>query len=76
MEDTLHKKPCYKITDENGIEMFVDEYGDIQFADVASPPTRYGVYSTFGRTELNDTTTGSSLSVAQSSDANMLLSGN
>lgn len=76
VEDTLHKKPCYKITDENGIEMFVDEYGDIQFADVSSPPTRYGVYNAFGRTELTDSSAGNIFGVAQSSDANMLLSGN
>ena len=64
--------PCYKITDENGIEMFVDEHGDIQFADLINPPTRYGSYDTLGRTNL----TTHNYEIAQSSTDNMLLSGN
>ena len=71
-DDSRKEKPCYKITDENGIEMFVDEHGDIQFADLPAPPTRYGSYDTLGRTNL----TTHNYEIAQSSTDNMLLSGN
>ena len=74
-DKNTNKTPYYKITDENGIEMFVDQYGDIQFADLSAPPTRYGTYSTFGRKELDDPTNGNSYNVPQSSYDNMLLSG-
>ena len=74
-DKNTNKTPYYKITDENGIEMFVDEHGDIQFADLSAPPTRYGTYSAFGRKELDDPTNGNSYDVPQSSYDNMLLSG-
>jgi len=70
-EDTAKKTPYYKVTDENGIEMFVDERGDIQFADLPAPPTRYGTYDNFDRTDFS--TEG--YKVLQSSADNMLLSG-
>ena len=71
-KDKATGKTCYKITDENGIEMFVDkEHGDIQFADLPAPPTRYGTYDNFDRTDFS--TEG--YKVLQSSADNMLLSG-
>jgi len=61
----------YKITDENGIEMFVDARGDIQFADLPVAPTNYGKYDNFGRTEF----TMEDYDILQTSPDNMLLSG-
>ena len=49
--DTNKTKPCYKTTDENGIDMFVDELGDIQFSQIDNPK-KCGIYDTFGRTNL------------------------
>ncbi len=50
-DDTKQTKPCYKTTDENGIDMFVDELGDIQFSKIDNPK-KCGTYDTFGRTNL------------------------
>ena len=61
----------YKITDENGIEMFVDARGDIQFADLPVAPTNYGKYDNFDRTDFST----HNYDVLQTSPDNMLLSG-
>jgi len=69
--DTAKKNPFYKITDENGIEMFIDARGDIQFADYSAAPKNYGSYNNFGRKNL----TTHNYDVLQYSAENMLLSG-
>ena len=64
---------CYKITDENGIEMFVDERGDILFEklDTSVAPKRYGTYDNFERTDFST----ENYKVLKESANNMLLSG-
>ena len=39
---------------ENGIEMFVDVYGDIQYKELDETPHKIGTYDNFGRTDLYD----------------------
>ena len=39
---------------ENGIEMFVDVYGDIQYKELDETPHKIGTYYNFGRTDLYD----------------------
>lgn len=46
-------KACYETIDENGIKMFVDEHGDIQFADYNDAPKKCGTFDNFGRTEFS-----------------------
>ena len=61
----------YKIK-ENGIEMYVDNYGNVQYMDYLDAPKNYGKYDNFGRTDF--TTHG--YKVLKESAENMLLSGN
>ena len=60
-----------KITDENGIEMYVDNYGNVVCVD-DDPPTDCGKYDNFGRTEFSI----QNYIVESMSSTNMLLSGN
>ena len=60
----------YRVTDENGINMFVDDQGDIATVKLNDPPTKYGDFSNFGRTDF--TTHG--YKVPTASSINMLLS--
>lgn len=60
-----------KIT-ENEIEMYVDNYGNVQYMDYPDAPKKYGEYDNFGRTDFS--THG--YKVLASSANNMLLSGN
>ena len=69
--DTEKNTRYYKVTNENGIEMFVDDYGDIAVEDLLNPPTKCGEYDNFGRTEF----TTHKYNVLSSSKNNMLLSG-
>ena len=57
-----------KIT-ENGIEMYVDNYGNVQYMPYPDAPKKIGVYDNFGRTDF--TTHG--YSVAKESLYNMLV---
>ena len=71
--DTEKTTRYYRITadkNENGIEMFVDDHGDIATVKLTSPPTKCGKYDNFGRTDF--TTHG--YKVLGSSANNMLLS--
>ena len=52
--------------------MYVDDYGNVQYMELTNPPTKYGTYDTFGRTDF--TTHG--YHIAQTSANNLLLSGN
>lgn len=61
-----------KVIEENGIDMYVNDYGEIRFKK-SSPPTDCGEYDTFGRTNLFDGTVN--YSVLSSSETNMLVSG-
>lgn len=72
-KDKATGKTCYKITDENGIEMFVDERGDILFEklDTSVAPKRYGTYDNFERTDFST----ENYKVLKESANNMLLSG-
>ncbi|MBR0061756.1 MAG: hypothetical protein IJP68_09800, partial [Selenomonadaceae bacterium] len=68
--DTEKTTRYYKLTDENGITMFVDDRGDIATFKLNDPEKRYGEFSNFGRTDF--TTHGYHIPTASSS--NMLLS--
>ena len=57
-----------KIT-ENGIEMYVDNYGNVQYMPYPEMPQTLGIYDNFGRTDF--TTHG--YSVVQESLYNMLV---
>ncbi|MBR2518541.1 MAG: hypothetical protein IKE46_01945 [Selenomonadaceae bacterium] len=61
-----------KTVEENGIEMYVDDYGDVQYAEMLNPPTKCGVYDNFGRTDF----TTHNYQVAKESATNLILSGN
>ena len=69
-DDTEQKTRYYKVTDENGIKMFVDDQGDIATVKLSDPPTKYGDYDNFGRTTFS--THG--YTVLKTSANNMLLS--
>ena len=62
-----------KVIEENGIDMYVDDYGEIQFEDLPNPtkPWKCGVYDNFGRTDF----TTHNYKVKKESADNMLLSG-
>ena len=60
-----------KSVEENGIEMYVDEDGNVQYKKLANPPTKIGVYDNFGRTDF----TTHQYHIAQTSADNLLLSG-
>lgn len=54
----------------NAIEMYTDENGEVQFAELTNPPTKIGEYDNFGRTDF----TTHDYHVLESSANNMLLS--
>ena len=60
-----------KPVEENGIDMFVDEYGDIQYKDFNVKPTKIGTYDNFGRTDF----TTHNYHVETFLEHNLLLSG-
>ena len=68
---TFIKIPNSKQDSENDIEMYVDDYGNVQFMDYPNAPTKYGTYDTFGRTDF----TTHNYHIAQESANNLLLSG-
>lgn len=71
--DSAGKELKYiKTVEENGIEMYVDDYGNVQYAERLSQPTKCGVYDNFGRTDF----TTHNYQVAKESANNLLLSGN
>ena len=56
---TFIKIPNSKQDSENGIEMYVDDYGNVQFMELDVQPTKDGTYDTFsaGRTSRRTITT-------------------
>ncbi len=56
---------------ENGIEMYVDNYGNVQYMDYPDAPVSCGYYDAFGRTEF----TTHDYEIMKTSTANLLLSG-
>ena len=60
-----------KPVEENGIDMFVDQYGDIQYKEWKNRPTKIGEYDNFGRTDF----TTHDYHVETFLDHNLLLSG-
>lgn len=61
-----------KITNsDGGFDMYVDDYGNVQYVELASPPTGCGTYDTLGKTEF----ASHSYKIMGSSADNMLLSG-
>ncbi|MBR0260635.1 MAG: pilus assembly protein [Selenomonadaceae bacterium] len=67
-----NKTKYYKITDENGIEMYIDENGEIQYAPLNHSNYKCGEYDNFGRTDF----TTHDYHINQTSATNLLLSGN
>ncbi|MBQ6006304.1 MAG: hypothetical protein IJL14_08665 [Selenomonadaceae bacterium] len=72
----LYKKITQKPTDTEGrvvgdFEMYVDDYGNVQYEELITPLTSCGTYDTFGKTEF----TSHNYKVSGSSTRNMLLSG-
>lgn len=59
-----------KTEEENGIEMYVDEYGDIQYKEWNPTKMKIGVYDNFGRTDF----TTHNYKIAKESVINLLLS--
>ena len=59
-----------KPVEENGIDMYVDEYGDIQYKAWDNRPTKIGEYNNFGRTDF----TTHDYKVLKESANNLLLS--
>ena len=57
----------------NGVTntMFIDEYGEVQYEELETPPLKYGTYDTFNRTELSS----ANYDIAPNLAYNMLLSG-
>ena len=70
--ETINGMKYIKIIEENGIDIYVDDYGEIQFVELSSPPTGCGTYSNFERTDF----TTHNYHLLSSSSSNMLLSGN
>ena len=60
----------YKLT-EDGIEMFTDNYGNVQFTELTNYETKIGEYDTFGRTDF----TTHNYHIQKELANNMLLSG-
>ncbi|MBQ7454592.1 MAG: hypothetical protein IJS69_06055, partial [Selenomonadaceae bacterium] len=56
---------------ENGMKIYVDDYGNVQYMPLENPPKKYGTYNAFGRTEF--TTHG--YTINQSAINNLLVSG-
>lgn len=69
--EKIHKLYAKIVNPENDIEMYVDDYGNVQFMDYPDSPTKYGMYDTFGRTDF----TTHNYHIAQESANNLLLSG-
>lgn len=55
----------------NELVLYTDEYGEVQFAELTDPETKYGEYDNFGRTDF----TTHDYHVNETSADNMLLSG-
>ena len=55
---------------ESGLEMYVDDYGNVQYMEIENPPTKYGNYDTFRITELTDY----NYNVQSTSSDNLLIS--
>lgn len=70
--ETINGMKYIKVIEENGIDMYVNDYGEIQFEDLPNPtkPWKCGVYDNFGRTDF----TTHKYKVAPTSAENMLLS--
>ena len=54
--DAGKSEECFKVTEtNNGIEttMFIDKTGNVLYKDLGSPPTQYGNFNAFGRTDLD-----------------------
>lgn len=56
----------------NGIEMYVDDYGNVQYMPLSNAPTKCGTFDNFGRTDF----TSHGYHIDDSSAKNLLLSGN
>ncbi|MBR0287537.1 MAG: pilus assembly protein [Selenomonadaceae bacterium] len=71
--ETINGMKYIKVIEENGIDMYVNDYGEIQFEDLPNPtkPWKCGVYDNFGRTDF----TTYDYHVNETSADNMLLSG-
>lgn len=61
----------YTQIEENGIKMYVDNYGNVQYMDYPDAPTKYGTYDNFGRT----TFATHGYTVLKTSANNLLISG-
>ena len=70
--ETINGMKYIKIFEENGIDMYVDDYGEIQFDDLSSFPKKIGEYDNFSRTDF----TTHNYHLLSSSINNMFLSGN
>lgn len=60
----------YTQVTENGMKLYVDDYGNVQFMELKNPPKKYGTYATFGRTDF----TTHNYTLSQTSAYNLLLS--
>ncbi|MCR5833972.1 MAG: pilus assembly protein [Selenomonadaceae bacterium] len=65
-------KYIYKKVKSGGIDVYIDDYGNVQYMDLENPPKNYGKYNTFGRTNF----TTHNYEVKKSSAYNLLLSSN
>ena len=61
-----------KTEEENGIEMYVDDYGNVQYMELENPPMKIGKYETFGRTDFSS----HGYHILGDSAINLILSGN
>ena len=60
------------INPDNGIEMYVDDYGNVQYMELENPPMKIGKYETFGRTDFSS----HGYHILGDSAINLILSGN
>ena len=60
------------VNPDNGIPMYVDDYGNVQYVPLETPPTNFGTYSTFGRTDFST----HNYTIAQTSKYNLFVSKN
>ena len=70
-ESAFDRTEYFKITDEHGNVMFIDEHGEVQYEELDTPLLKYGTYDTFNRTELSS----ANYDIAPNLAYNMLLSG-
>lgn len=70
-ESAFDRMEYFKITDEHGNVMFIDEQGEVQYKELDTPFLKYGTYDTFNRTELSS----ADYTIAPNLAYNMLLSG-